>query len=259
MKKQKVNLQQGEYIYGLHSVHSFIKSKPGDLSMIYVGERKTIPILDEILAMAKEFDINVHSVANMELDCFVHNENHQGIVAKLRVINSGVYEEKDLEPLLDSLKEPPFLLLLDCVHDPHNLGACLRTADAAGVHIVLTPKDRACGLTPAVRKVACGAAETTPFIQVTNLARTMSMLKERGIWLYGAVQDAQDSIFSAKLKGPLGIVLGSEGEGLRHLTRESCDFLISVPMLGAVSSLNVSVATGICLFEALRQSKFSIS
>ena len=146
-----------------------------------------------------------------------------------------------------------FLLILDNVTDPHNLGACLRSADAAGVHGVIAPKDKAVGLTSTVSKVACGAAETVPFYQVTNLARTLKELQERGIWLYGTAGEASESVFKTDLKGPIAIVMGAEGKGLRRLTRESCDHLINIPMTGSVSSLNVSVATGICLFEAVRQ------
>jgi 23S rRNA (guanosine2251-2'-O)-methyltransferase len=154
---------------------------------------------------------------------------------------------------LERIEGPPFLLLLDEVQDPHNLGACLRTADAAGVHALIAPKDNAVGLTPVVCKVASGAAETLPYIQVTNLARTMGHLKEQGIWLTGTSGDADTELYSADLTGPLGLVMGSEGTGLRRLTREHCDRLVRLPMCGTVESLNVSVAAGVCLYEALRQ------
>jgi len=155
--------------------------------------------------------------------------------------------------LLKSLTTPPFLLILDQVQDPHNLGACLRTADGAGVNAVIAPKDRSVGLTPAARTVACGAAEHVPYIQVTNLARFMDALKEEGIWLVGTASEAEQSLYDADLTGPLGIVMGSEGSGLRRLTRERCDFVVSFPLSGSVESLNVSVAAGICLYEAVRQ------
>jgi 23S rRNA (guanosine2251-2'-O)-methyltransferase len=148
---------------------------------------------------------------------------------------------------------PPFLLILDGVQDPHNLGACFRSADAAGVHAIIAPKDKAVGITPVVSKVACGAAETVPFIQVTNLARTMEMLKEQGVWLYGAAGEAEQTVYQTKLTGAIGIVMGAEGDGMRRLTRETCDVLLKIPMHGTVSSLNVSVATGIFLFEVVRQ------
>ncbi|MEW5994585.1 MAG: 23S rRNA (guanosine(2251)-2'-O)-methyltransferase RlmB [Candidatus Zixiibacteriota bacterium] len=161
--------------------------------------------------------------------------------------------ESDLLQLLDELKQPPFLLILDCVQDPHNLGACLRTADAAGVQAVIVPKDRSVGLTDVVRTVACGAAERIPFIAVTNLARTLNQLKERGVWLVGTADGAPQSLYEVDLKGPLALVMGAEGKGLRRLTRECCDFLVHIPMLGTVECLNVSVAAGVCLFEAVRQ------
>lgn len=161
--------------------------------------------------------------------------------------------EDDLFDLVESLKEPPFLLILDSVQDPHNLGACLRSADAAGVHAVIAPKDRAVTLTDTVRKVACGAAEHLPFVTVTNLARTLNHLKEAGLWLVGTADDAKESLYDVDLTGPLGLVMGAEGQGLRRLTRERCDFLVHIPMAGSVECLNVSVATGVCLFEAVRQ------
>ena len=165
----------------------------------------------------------------------------------------GVKPESYLFEILESLDEPPFLLILDGVQDPHNLGACLRTADAAGVHAVIVPKDRAVGLTPAVRTVACGAAEHIPLIQVTNLARTMRNLQKADVWLAGTADRAEQSLYEADLTGPLALVMGSEGKGLRRLTGDTCDFLLRIPMLGSVESVNVSVAAGICLFEAVRQ------
>ena len=161
--------------------------------------------------------------------------------------------EKDLEELLDGLSEPPFLLVLDQVQDPQNLGACLRTADAAGVHAVIAPRDNAVGLTPTVHKVASGAARTIPFIQVTNLARCLRGLKERGVWLVGLAGEGEQTLYQADLAGPLALVMGAEDTGLRRLSREHCDFLVQIPMRGEVESLNVSVATGVALFEALRQ------
>ena len=177
--------------------------------------------------------------------------NHQGVLAWVRSPKPRL--EKDLPDLLQGLDRPPFLLILDGVQDPHNLGACLRTADAAGVHAVIAPKDNAAGLTPTVCKVASGAAETVAYVQVTNLARAMDRLKEQGIWLTGTAGEATTDVYQADLKGPLGLVMGAEGSGLRRLTRERCDHLVRLPMLGRVESLNVSVATGICLYEALRQ------
>jgi len=164
-----------------------------------------------------------------------------------------VYTEAGLFELLERLDQPPFLLILDSVQDPHNLGACLRSADAAGVHAVIVPKDRAVGLTSAVRTVACGAAEHIPLVQVTNLARTLKALQKAGVWLVGTADQAEQSLYDVDLTGPLGLVMGGEGKGMRRLTAETCDFRVRIPMFGSVESLNVSVAAGVCLFEAVRQ------
>jgi 23S rRNA (guanosine2251-2'-O)-methyltransferase len=162
-------------------------------------------------------------------------------------------QEEDLEGLLDVLEEDPLLLILDGVQDPHNLGACLRTAEAAGVHAVIVPKDRAVGITPIVRKAAAGAAEIIPVVQVTNLARVLRLLKQRGVWLYGTSDQAQANLWQQDLRGPLALVMGGEGDGLRRLTAELCDHLVAIPMAGRIESLNVSVATGVCLYEIRRQ------
>jgi 23S rRNA (guanosine2251-2'-O)-methyltransferase len=177
-----------------------------------------------------------------------------GDSAVAEVRGRAVHNETFLEQLLVELDVPPFLLVLDGVQDPHNLGACLRTADAAGVHAIIAPRDRACGLTPIVRKVASGAAETVPFIQVTNLVRTLKLLQQAGLWVVGtALEEAAKPIHQQSLSGPLALVMGAEGQGMRRLTRETCDQLVYIPMRGMVQSLNVSVATGVALFEALRQ------
>ncbi|MGZ5584540.1 MAG: 23S rRNA (guanosine(2251)-2'-O)-methyltransferase RlmB, partial [Usitatibacter sp.] len=174
---------------------------------------------------------------------------HQGVVAQAEPVNMPQF----IEDVLEGITEPPLLLILDGVQDPHNLGACLRVADGAGAHAVIAPKDRSVGLTTAAIKVASGAAETVPYIAVTNLARTMRDLKDRGIWLTGADDSAPLTLFKAKLDGAVGMVLGAEGEGLRRLTKESCDQLVSIPMVGSVESLNVSVASGLCLYEVRRR------
>jgi 23S rRNA (guanosine2251-2'-O)-methyltransferase len=176
---------------------------------------------------------------------------HQGGVARCKPL--GNLDESDLFRLLDNLNEPPFLLILDGVQDPHNLGACMRTAEAAGAHAVIAPKDRASAITATALKVSSGAAERLPFIQVTNLARVLRELKETGVWLVGTSGDSEETLFDADLKGPLAIILGAEGRGIRRLTREHCDHVIYIPMLGGAESLNVSVAAGVCLFEAVRQ------
>lgn len=205
--------------------------------------------LESLVGQAKGLQIGVSELSRDELDKMAQGGVHQGVVANVGANTSALMTLDDLFEKSESL----FLLVLDGVQDPHNLGACLRVADAAGVDAVIAPKDNAVSLTPTVRKVASGAAETVPYIQVTNLARTLQELKDRGIWLYGAAGEAEDSIFEKKLERPLAIVMGAEGKGLRRLTRDHCDFLVKIPMEGAVDSLNVSVATGICCFEVVRQ------
>jgi len=241
-----------ELIFGLHAVAAALQRDPSRLLEIRVAEGMGgHGRLQWILDQAGAIGISVHSCPRKALDKLVTAGAHQGIIAWQKPARA--LTENDLEVLLAGLTTPPLLLILDGVQDPHNLGACLRSADAAGAAAVIAPRDRAVGLTPTVRKVACGAAEAIPFIQVTNLARSLRDLKERGIWLVGADGEAETDIFSARLDGPLGLIMGAEGKGVRRLTREHCDFLVRIPMAGAVESLNVSVATGICLFEAVRQ------
>ena len=184
------------------------------------------------------------------LDNKANGEQHQGIMARVKPARQ--YSEKDLDEII-AREATPFFLVLDGVTDPHNLGACLRSADAAGVHGVIVPKDKSAKLNGTARKVACGAAETVPLIQVTNLARTLRDIKEAGVWVVGTAGETDTHVFDANLTGPMAIVMGAEGDGMRRLTREHCDVLVKIPMVGTVSSLNVSVATGICLFEVLRQ------
>ncbi|MFA6408740.1 MAG: 23S rRNA (guanosine(2251)-2'-O)-methyltransferase RlmB [Gammaproteobacteria bacterium] len=247
------------WIYGLHAVRTFLQVCPEDVAVLYWARQQHDPIWLEITNIATNHKINLKIVSARELEALLPQVNHQGIALQRKPSSVAAYSEVNLEALLENLQEPPFLLLLDGVQDPHNLGACLRTANAAGVHAVIAPRDKAVGITPAVRKVASGAAEITPFIQVTNLARTMEMLKERGIWLYGTLPEGEKSIYDTDLSGPMAFVLGAEGQGLRRLTRDLCDFLVNIPMAGTVGSLNVSVATGVCLFEARRQKCHVIS
>ena len=199
--------------------------------------------------MAEKFGVRVMAVDAKRLDGMAGGARHQGVIAMADEMRMPQF----IEDVLETLDEPPLLLLLDGVQDPHNLGACLRVADGAGCHAVIAPKDRACGLTTTAAKVASGAAETVPYIVVTNLARTMRDLKDRGIWMVGTADDAPQSLWKAKLDGAIGLVLGAEGEGLRRLTRDTCDHLVSIPMMGSVESLNVSVASGVCLYEARRR------
>ncbi len=240
------------HVFGLHAVESLLTKQPQRVQQLVIQKERQDQKILALIELAKQQKIKIQLVSRQELDHITNDAVHQGIVAFCE--KAKVYHEGDLEKLIEETPKP-FLLILDGIQDPHNLGACLRSADAAGVHAVIVPKDKSVGLTPAVSKVACGAAETVPFIQVTNLARTMRYLKDQGIWLFGAAGEADKSLYQADLSGSVGIVLGAEGQGLRRLTREHCDLLLNIPMQGSVSSLNVSVATGVFLFEALRQRK----
>ena len=239
-----------EVVFGIHAVNNILKRSPERVKEMYVQQGRDDERLQSLFSLAKQNGVHVQVVKKHFLDENTEG-NHQGVAVKAKPVQ--VKNEHDLYKQLDDLNEPAFLLILDSITDPHNLGACLRTADAAGVHAVIAPKDKAVGITATVSKVACGAAETVPFYQVTNLARTMKEFQDRGIWLYGTAGEASESIYKTDLKGPIAIAMGAEGKGLRRLTRESCDHLINVPMAGDVSSLNVSVAAGVCLFEAVRQ------
>lgn len=240
-----------QFIFGLHAVEALLQKNPERVIRLCVSPDRQDKKLEALVALAKNVGISVESVSRKELDRTTQDANHQGVIAYCN--KAHVYTESDLAPLLQNLNEPPFLLVLDSVQDPHNLGACFRSADAAGVHAIIAPKDKAVGITPVVSKVACGAAETVPFVQVTNLVRALEILKEQGVWIYGAAAEADQTLYQTDLKGPTAIVLGAEGSGLRRLTREHCDVLLNIPMQGSVSSLNVSVATGVFLFEVVRQ------
>lgn len=239
-----------DVVFGLHAVQSLFAKSPERVLELQVQKGRTDKRINELVDQARELGVSVKFVERSRLDARVDGV-HQGIIA--RVSAARVYREEDLEDLLDGLSQPPFLLILDGVTDPHNLGACLRTADAAGVHAVIVPKDKSASLNATATKVACGAADNVPLVQVTNLARTMEWLKERGIWMIGTAGESSVNIYQSDLKGALALVMGAEGKGMRRLTRDLCDTLVFVPMAGYVSSLNVSVATGVCLFEAVRQ------
>jgi 23S rRNA (guanosine2251-2'-O)-methyltransferase len=238
-------------VFGLHAVRTLLRLRPERAESLLLLKGREDARISEVLELAKAAGIRVEWRDARELDRLAGGDRHQGACVRMRAV--GVLGEGALDEILDRAVAPPLLLVLDGVQDPHNLGACLRTADAAGVNAVIVPRDRAVGLTPTVRKVASGAAESVPLIQVVNLARTQRWLKERGIWMIGADDQAPKSIYETALDMPVALVLGAEGTGLRRLTRENCDALIRIPMLGAVESLNVSVATGVVLFEALRQ------
>ncbi len=240
-----------QWVYGVHAVSAALQRRANQVAEICVLSA-SVRRLSDILDQAKAANIPVREVAREELDLLSRGGNHQGIAAQQREIGAA-WNESALENLLTTLSESPLLLVLDGVQDPHNLGACLRTADAAGVHAVIAPRDRATGLTATVRKVACGAAESVPFVQVTNLARALRRLKDAGIWLVGASGEADTSLYQTDMRGSIALVMGAEGKGLRRLTQELCDYLVRIPMRGQVASLNVSVATAVCLYEAMRQ------
>ena len=239
-------------IYGFHSVQSRLRQGAAGVDALYVDASRDDRRTQALVETAKGMGLMVHPVDAKRLEGLTGNARHQGVVAIV-----APPAARELDDILDALAEPPLLLILDGVTDPHNLGACLRVADAMGVHAVIAPKDRAVGITPVVSKVASGAAETVPYFAVTNLARTLRELKDRDIWILGADERAETDLYGAKLTGPLGLVMGAEGEGMRRLTREHCDELVRIPMAGTVESLNVSVASGICLAEARRQRRAS--
>ncbi|MGC1330662.1 23S rRNA (guanosine(2251)-2'-O)-methyltransferase RlmB [Pseudomonas sp.] len=243
-------MSQLEKIYGVHAVEALLRHHPKRVKQIWLAESRNDPRVQPLLALAAENRVSVGQAERREMDAWVDGV-HQGVVAE--VSPSQVWGEAMLDELLDRTEGAPLLLVLDGVTDPHNLGACLRTADAAGVLAVIVPKDKSATLTPAVRKVACGAAEVIPLVAVTNLARTLEKLQQRGLWVVGTAGEAEQELYQHDMTGPTILVMGAEGKGMRRLTREHCDYLVKLPMHGSVSSLNVSVATGVCLFEAVRQ------
>lgn len=239
-----------EFIYGIHAVKAVLEREPERFIEAYVlkgrQDDRLMPILNDLQVCG----VSIQQMTRKTLDDKANGANHQGIIARVKAAKQ--LNENDIDGIL-AQHESPLLLVLDGVTDPHNLGACLRNADAAGAVAIIVPKDRSAPMNATVSKVACGAAEVVPLIRVTNLARTMRTLQEQGIWFVGTAGEATHDIYQAKLTGPLAIVMGAEGDGMRRLTRETCDDLIKIPMAGSVSSLNVSVASGICLFEAVRQ------
>ncbi|HQR23670.1 MAG TPA: 23S rRNA (guanosine(2251)-2'-O)-methyltransferase RlmB [Steroidobacteraceae bacterium] len=237
--------------YGVHAVRILLERSPQRVRRILLAQGKEAGRQAEIRALAQQAAVEVSNADEALLTKLSDGGVHQGVVAEVAPRPGD--PETQLEEALEAAGESPLLLVLDGVQDPHNLGACLRSADAAGVCAVIAPRDRAAGLTPVARKVAAGAAEIVPFIPVVNLARTLRELKDRGVWMVGTSDTAAKSVYEARLTGPIGIVMGSEGDGMRRLTGETCDELVSIPMAGAVESLNVSVAAGIVLFEAVRQ------
>lgn len=243
-----------ELVFGLHAINALIKRSPERFIEMWLLKGREDERLLPVINLARKHGIPCQFVNRKVLDDKSSGEQHQGIIA--RVTPGKTYTEADLEDIViqaEQQGQPPFLLILDGVTDPHNLGACLRNADAAGVQAIVVPKDNAARITATVRKVAVGAAETVPLVQVTNLVRTMKALQQMGLWIIGTAGEAEQCIYDVKLSGPMALVMGAEGKGMRRLTRETCDQLVKLPMAGSVSSLNVSVASGICLFEIVRQ------
>jgi 23S rRNA (guanosine2251-2'-O)-methyltransferase len=238
-------------LFGLHALESLLQHHPQQILELWADAKRHDHRLQAVLELAAAQGIKIQAAERATLDKLASGGNHQGVVARCKI--AAAYQENALPDLIQSLTHPPLLLVLDGVQDPHNLGACLRTAEAAGVDAVIAPKDRAVGLSATVRKVASGAAERVPLVQVTNLVRSLRTLQELGVWVIGTDSEAEQTVFNSKLSGSLALVLGAEGSGLRRLTRETCDALIKIPMRGAIESLNVSAAAAVCLFEAVRQ------
>ena len=237
-------------VFGFHAVLARLRADPKSVLEIFVDETRNDARIRDAVAVAERAGVRVMRVPTKRLDGFYGGGRHQGVVARVEVRSAG----ESLDDVLEGI-EKALLLVLDGVTDPHNLGACLRVANAAGAHAVVAPKDRSAGITPAVSKVASGAAESTPYLMVTNLARTLEEIKQRNIWVVGADERAEKTLYEADLPDAIAWVLGAEGEGMRRLTRESCDMLVRIPMRGDVQSLNVSVSAGICLFESVRRRK----
>jgi 23S rRNA (guanosine2251-2'-O)-methyltransferase len=236
-------------LFGFHAVGVRLRTAPGSILEIYYEASRRDARMRQFLQKVQEAGLRPIEADALRLSRLAGSAGHQGVVARVEALAAV----NSLDDLLDGVQGPPLLLVLDGVTDPHNLGACLRVADGAGAHAVIAPKDHAVGINATVAKVASGAAETVPYFMVTNLARTLGELKERSIWCLGLSDEADQTLYQGDLKAPTALVLGAEGTGLRQLTRKTCDALVSIPMLGAVESLNVSVASGICLYEAVRQ------
>jgi 23S rRNA (guanosine2251-2'-O)-methyltransferase len=236
-------------IYGFHAVIARLRHDSSTVEEVYYDPTRRDRRMQDFLGTAKEAGVRLIAADETRLWGLAHTERHQGVVARAADLPLA----QNLAELLDGIEGQALLLVLDGVTDPHNLGACLRVADCAGAHAVIAPRDRAVGLNATAAKVASGAADTVPYITVTNLARALRELKEAGVWVVGTAGDAPASLYETKLNGPVALVMGAEGEGMRRLTRETCDEVMHIPMAGTVESLNVSVASGVCLFEAVRQ------
>lgn len=244
-------MKPSELIYGYHPVKTVLQTRPQDVLQLFVQGERQDQRLRDLIALAESADVRYELLSKAQLEKKLGDVNHQGVAVNCRALSA--LTEADLMQLIEQVNTPVLLLILDGVQDPHNLGACLRSANAMGVHAVIAPKDRAASITDVVRKVACGAAEQTPFIAVTNLHRLLKQIKEAGVWLVGLDEDGTEQLAQVDMKGKIGIVMGSEGDGLRRLTKEACDYVAKIPMMGVVESLNVSVATGIALYEVQKQ------
>lgn len=240
-----------QYVYGLHAVSALLANPHRMIKKLFINQDRVDKRLHEFLVKAEKAHIDIEKLSAQKMNQRFAELTHQGIVALASSLPE--YGESDLVNLLEASKKPALVLILDGITDPHNLGACLRSADATGVDFVVIPKDKSAGITPTVSKVACGATESIPLVRVTNLVRAMDILKQQGVWIYGAAGEADHSLYQTDCSGTIAIAMGAEGEGLRRLTREHCDGLFSLPMLGSVESLNVSVATGVSLYEVIRQ------
>ncbi|HEY1057807.1 MAG TPA: 23S rRNA (guanosine(2251)-2'-O)-methyltransferase RlmB [Limnobacter sp.] len=240
-------------LYGFHAVLARLKTAPSSVDEVLYEQSRKDKRMQQFIDKVKASGVKATGADAERLEKAAGHRQHQGVVAFAKEISKS----NDLFEIIERNGKNTLLLVLDGVTDPHNLGACLRSADAAGVQAVVIPKDKSVGITPVVSKVACGAAETLPVIMVTNLARTLEEIQEAGVWCIGAAGEATDTLYDVDLKGPVAWVMGAEGDGLRRLTRDKCDQLIQIPMVGSVESLNVSVASSVCLFETLRQRQFS--
>ena len=238
-------------IFGIHAAQAALDYSADKINKIWVDEQRQDKRLAELTSQMRRLGIALEKSDRKRLDKMTDGKNHQGIVLEVEI--PSVHSEEELKHAVKTMSQVPLFLVLDQVQDPHNLGACLRTADAAGAHGIIITKDNSASITPTVCKVACGAVETVPVYQVTNLARTLRWLKEQNIWVMGTSGDTEQSVFSADLTIPLALVMGTEGTGMRRLTQEQCDFLVKIPMIGTVESLNVSVAAGVMMYEAFKQ------
>lgn len=240
-----------DFITGFHAVIAALQQHKKHITSVYLDRNRNDQRSEKVSELAHEAKIKIQRVPKAKLDQLIEQGGHQGVVARVQPVRRR--NEKDLPDFIATLKQEPFLLVLDGIQDPHNLGACMRSAAAAGVQAVIMPKDKSAPISAVTRKAASGAVESLAIFQVTNLARTLEILKKTGIWIYGTAGDAAVSLYDSKLTGPIALVMGGEGKGMRQQTRTLCDHVISIPLINGVESLNVSVATGVCLYEAVRQ------